>query len=406
MVDFYNQNPFLPGQVAGAIAPGGQIPGMPGAAPVPPQVAPPFTPAPPGPAPGAAPIQLQPQQTGFERAMNSPWAAMAFGGLNNLAAGLQNQPMQQDPFAAYQNAVARNAELALRQRAENRTQRTADQKADPFFEYEEARRRGLIPEEMSLAEFERMGLKGLAAPSSQREWEYYSSLSEDDKKAYLEMKRSGSTFGGPAGSTRYRGAGGGVEELTTPEEMIAGEEELTEAEVRAKARAETDAAFVDLMDTGGYDELEQSLQDTENLLAEIEGGGMQATGPLEGMWSQFMGDPDTARLRAQSVLQTLKNLQITNLAPVTEKELQLVQDIYANIDRDPAQNIALLRQAADMLRRKMEIIERKGKYFTQKGTLSGYGTTRFAPKEPAGNTDTAPKPTRRWNPETRSFEDL
>jgi len=384
----FNQNPFYlsPEEEQRRRMPGGfGSAGMPMAAPS-------VATAPMAPVPSSAaaspmvsrgtPPPMASPQTGLDRAMASPYAAMAMQGLQNLAGYRTGQMPQTDPFTAYQTAVARNAELAIRRRQDARTQAQEDRAADPGYEYNKLVEQGLIdPKEISFVDFQRLGLAGVAAPSSQREWEYFSSLSEDDQKAYLDMKRSGATFGGPAGSTSYRGAGGNVEQLTTPDEMIEGERKLTRAQEMEKAQAETDAAFVDLLDTGGYDELESSLQDTRALLAEIKGGGMQATGPLEGAWSQFMGDPDTARLRAKSVLQTLQNLQITNLAPVTEKELALVQDIYANIDRDPEQNIALLEQAADMLERKLKILEKKGIYFNQNQTLRGYGTQRFAPKD-------------------------
>jgi hypothetical protein len=162
------------------------------------------------------------------------------------------------------------------------------------------------------------------------------------------------------------------------QDMLAGEAGASE---RGKRIAQTDADFTDFADSGQIEELEGQIESTRSLLDEIRGGGFQNTGPLEGIWSQFWGDPETARLRAKSILRTLQNLQITNLAPVTEKELALVQDMYANIDRDPEQNIAILQDALEMLERKMEIVNRKGRYFYDKGTLRGFGTSRFAPEE-------------------------
>jgi len=97
----------------------------------------------------------------------------------------------------------------------------------------------------------------------------------------------------------------------------------------------------------------------------------------------FFGDPQVAGLNMESTIQALENLKITNLAPVTEKEIEMIRDLYAGIGRDPEQNAQLLAQAEKMLTQKMELINKKGQYWADnEGTLRGYGTRRWSKSPP------------------------
>lgn len=368
MVDFYNQNPFmqnpfLPGQVAGVIAPGGQIPGMPGAAPVPPQAAPPFTPAPPRQAPGAAPMQLQPQQTSLSRAMNSPWAAMASAGMNNLMAGLRNQPAQQDPFAAYQAAVARNAELALRQRAEDRAQRTADQEADPFFEYEEARRRGLIPQDMTLQEYQRT----VQASGSNRPVKTWTG--ENGNMMYLDSNGNvvdTGVKGSPPGTEIVdRGGvpyvqetlpGGEIRMMPLDKWQELYRTETIESEAGAgeagKQGAQYDAEQVSeatgrIWDNQEAYRMAQEMRDVSQEFQTRLANNEIDTGLVQGWWMRTFGrgPAELAELEAESVMAVLKNLGITNLAPVTVQELQTVARLWADIMSSEEVNEGTLKRA-------------------------------------------------------------
>lgn len=116
---------------------------------------------------------------------------------------------------------------------------------------------------------------------------------------------------------------------------------------RARKEAELDRTlFYDLVNETGTSltAVQSGLNTTENLLSRMDNGEFSGTGPLVGQARDYMGDVGTAVLQAETVNQALLNLQITNLAPVTEKEIELIQKLYANINRTPEQNKAILRE--------------------------------------------------------------
>lgn len=372
----------------------------------------------------------QPQPSALEQALGSPSAAMAGSALQNLAnTSLKQYGAQVDPIQAYQQAIQQRAVLSQREQAlaqsaatEKRAQEEFDIAKDPGYKYRTLVKQGLIdPTTTSFVDFQRMGLsdQSSSVQKNYAQWlEVNPNATEEEKKAALDnIIRAPITYGMGAGSTAVTsgvspGTGGGV--LAGPEQVIANdaarEEAVAGANVRGRSIEEVDRAFVDMADSGGIDELENSLKSTNDLLAAIDSGAMSATGPLEGAWAMFVGDPETARLQAKSTLRTLQNLQITNLAPVTEAELKLVADMYANISRDPAQNIAILRDAAAMLQQKLDIINRKGSYYSEKGTLEGFGTQRWTKKDQpiplygAPGTPGEPPPPKTYNPVTGEFE--
>lgn len=315
--------------------------------------------------------------------LSNPGMAMAGAAINNMAAMRRGQAPQQNPFAELAAARNRNEMLQQqrwnmvngRQRILDLQAKRAQQQLDPFFEYEEFRRR--YPEQaegMTFEDFQRLGLKGVAAPSSQREWEFYSSLPPEQQKQFMDLKRSGYGYEGPAGSRYYRGAGGGVETLVTPDDAIAGEERLTRTTELAQAQAEQDAQFRTA--AAGLPAMEGALADTIALRDAIRSGEYQKTGFFEGRFMRF-NDEETAKLAAKQVMQTLKNLQITNLAPVTEKEIQLIEDLYASVLKNPAANVGALEAAIEMMQGKIAGINQMGQYFVNNGnTLRDFGISQ------------------------------
>lgn len=320
-------------------------------------------------------MQLQPQQTGFDRAMNSPWAAMAFGGLNNLAAGLQNQPMQQDPFAAYQNAVARNAELALKQRAEDRAQRTADQEADPFYEYEEARRRGLIPMDMSLRDYQRtVQSSGSNRPVKTWTGENGNMMYLDANGAVVDTGVKGSPPGteivdrGGVPYVMQTLPGGEVSMMTLDEFQKQYRSETIEGEAgageRGKQGAQYDQRQVDEATARIWDNQEayrmaQEMRDVSEEFQTRLANNEIDTGLLQGWFMRTFGrgPAELAELESESVMAVLKNLGITNLAPVTVQELQTVARLWADIMSSEEVNEGTLRRAIARANRLMGNIQ-------------------------------------------------
>jgi chromosome condensin MukBEF ATPase and DNA-binding subunit MukB len=167
----------------------------------------------------------------------------------------------------------------------------------------------------------------------------------------------------------------------------------TRAEVRTKALETNNAEIRNAIGTP-YDEATTMLENTRDLRKQIESGQFQKTGVFEGPMAKMMGDPEAARLQAQAIGQALKNLQITNLAPVTEAEIALIQELYAGIGSDPEQNVQILLEAEKMLQQKLDQIDKVATYYANNNdSLEGYGMSRYR-KAPGGDTPKISGPAR------------
>lgn len=95
------------------------------------------------------------------------------------------------------------------------------------------------------------------------------------------------------------------------------------------------------------------LERTSGLLADFESGKFDKnTGPLIGRIKQYY-DPDVAVLRMQAINEAVANLQVANLSPVSEYELQLMQQMSANPYMTAEQNKAILRKLQEIQGRKV-----------------------------------------------------
>lgn len=119
--------------------------------------------------------------------------------------------------------------------------------------------------------------------------------------------------------------------------------------------------------------LRDALRETQELTKAIESGQFTETGPFESLYKKYT-NKETAQLHAKSITKALENLQITNLAPVSNFELDLIADLYANIGNDPAANLGILKEAEALLTRKLNLLNKKRGYWMEnEGTLKGYG---------------------------------
>lgn len=146
----------------------------------------------------------QPDQ--FDAFMNSPYAAMAFQGLSNLAAGMQNRVPQTDPFTAYQAAVATQAQQRIRERMdqraqaqEMRAQQTHERDMDPFADFDSVISRfglqGAPMEEQMAAyrQFKLSGTKGVdpgAHAKSMALWQQYNPKRPDETAEQYSERQS------------------------------------------------------------------------------------------------------------------------------------------------------------------------------------------------------------------------
>ena len=92
-----------------------------------------------------------------------------------------------------------------------------------------------------------------------------------------------------------------------------------------------------------------AIEQTEEILRKYESGQLD-TGPWQGLLVKMgLGDKETGELNAQAIYQGLLNLQITRLTPVTEKELQLISELWASAFQRPEQAQGALTAAMERL---------------------------------------------------------
>ena len=213
----------------------------------------------PAPAQPAMPYMAQQQSPAL-----SPNYAMTMQALENMANMRSSMPATMSPMQAYQNSAMvleqqriRNQQLQMRR--EQQMQEKERQKAlarlselkiqqtqqdmDPFYEYEEFRRRYPDQSEgMTYKDFALLGLKGTDAPSAVREYQFFQGLSDDEKERFLNIKRAGGFYDLPGGGKGYRLPGGDREVLVTPEEAITGAGDLAGTKARETAIGSVEGA--------------------------------------------------------------------------------------------------------------------------------------------------------------------
>lgn len=195
-------------------------------------------------------LPAPPPTQGLSGFLGSPHYAAAMADLNNIASmqagGMPSQNsamvLEQQRMRNHQLQMLRMNQLQERERqkalarlSELKIQK-AEQDIDPFYQYEEFRRR--YPEQsegMTYKDFALLGLKGTDAPSAVREYQFFQGLSEAEKERFLNIKRAGGFYDLPGGGKGYRLPGGDREVLVTPEEAIAGAGDLAGTKARATA---------------------------------------------------------------------------------------------------------------------------------------------------------------------------
>lgn len=125
----------------------------------------------------------------------------------------------------------------------------------------------------------------------------------------------------------------GFEPPRSPEQAGATEEAKAWRRMRPETIANVNQS---LMDT------QTQLQNTSRLLKEFESGKYdKQTGPLRGLITRWYS-PEVAELRMQNINSRLRNLQVTNLAPVSNVEMRLMDALYASPNLTKEQNIQIL----------------------------------------------------------------
>jgi hypothetical protein len=365
--------------------------------------------------------------------LSSPSYGMGMQALNNIGALRNNQPqLYQDPHAVYREMVNQRALLnlhpqmqRLREAQEERLRgqearmvRAEEREMNPAWEYEALQEGGFISPEMTFEEYEtKFGRRAADDPSAVREWRYYSSLPEADKAAYLQMKRASQLV--PFGGGEQGVVGPGNVTAPLPGGPTAEGFGAREGIVAASREAGTQAAQTDADQVNAglesawaantsYGDAQVMLDESQRFLDMLESGDVD-TGILPAaLYNIFgIGTEELAAMDNEGIMQTLRNLGITNLAPVTEREFAEVAKLWATIAREETPNKGSIKQAMRRTKRLMSRMEndvlKEAQRVRQYGGESAYADMlatnpllqRVLAKETQGAANEEPAPRRR-----------
>lgn len=346
------------------------------------------------------------QQGGMNGFLGSPGMAMASQAANNISALRRNQVPNRTPVEAFseghrRNQLVENQRLQLmmqQQAADLRTRQTNQQMgiagskekrdANPMYDFDQfVERRGIadLPYDQQLGqfnEFQVAAMKTATDPAGVREYQFFQGLSDDAQSEYLGLKRAGQKYTTGAGGTRIVGPDGSVTVLEGDDSAISGAARAEGATADASNSSKYDWEQVSAATESLYsaeqaydlaDGMRASSQKYLDMLESNDPAAALETGPIDAfLFNVFgVGTEELAQMDADSIETTLQNLQITNLAPVTENELRQVGKMWANIARQETPNKGVLRRAIAKSEQVMRKIERDAK--TQGSRLETFG---------------------------------
>lgn len=137
--------------------------------------------------------------------------------------------------------------------------------------------------------------------------------------------------------------------------------ETTQATERTADNAQFRATAIGNLQQSSAEEtiLQGALDTSESFLERIESGDLEgATGMVSGFFSQLgFGPEPLGDLDAEQVRMTLSHLGITNLAPVTVREIMMVNQMWAAASAGKKINIGRLKNSIRNIRRAMKDLE-------------------------------------------------
>ena len=132
------------------------------------------------------------------------------------------------------------------------------------------------------------------------------------------------------------------------------------------------------------DDFEIALEHTKEIADLIESGELGEDNPLIGMVTQ-MFDSSAAYLATEAIAAALQNLQIVNLAPVTEKEFAEIKKMFADIAAGRPANVGRMKSAIGRIERALKVAQRKIARREKRYTLNELrGVSEAAPVGPTG----------------------
>src|SRR3990167_6939114 len=169
-------------------------------------------------------------------------------------------------------------------------------------------------------------------PSSVREWEYYKSLSDEEKKLFLEVKRNPNILN-LGGAMAVRAPGGGIGEsynvTPKPQDMPAFRAEQTRAQEQAKA---------DVTASADVDKKSVKASAMEDYITEAEGMLKDASGSLFGtglaMGKSAVGISDKST-KANQQLKLISGWMVSNVprmeGPQSDFDVQNYREMAATV---------------------------------------------------------------------------
>jgi hypothetical protein len=308
-----------------------------------------------------------------------------------MAANRTAQRQYQQDYNRYQQAVPQLAatNLALEQKQSAHGMGLNPNTPESYQKYILAQQSGFQGSYNDfLQQQARLGI-GDRRTANRKDWEYMMSLPPDQRAMFLNhfVDAPGGRASRAGVDVRPDGQGGfevfvpSIGDYVPADEsmMAMAQQEVGTGKGRVErfnqsqvAAGEVDDQFQTEMQTH-IPKVQDSYDGLLELRSAIESGQYDdKMGFLQGRYKGYT-DRDAAQLAAKSVLQALNNLQIVNLAPVTEKEIAMVKQMGLDIVRDPQANLGALDEMINRLEKVLRSAGEQQDYFDAHGSLEGYG---------------------------------
>jgi hypothetical protein len=328
----------------------------------------------------------QQQARGMQGAINSPYAAMANQGMNNMSALRRGQVPNTSPTQAYQQQIVAQATANQQKKINDLKIQGAEQNLDSFYKYKQFQKE--FPDQaegMSYQDFQRINLRGIDSTSQiknlERLQQLNPNLSDEDAIQFFEdAVRAPKVFQLGGGGVAQTGGPAGQRTLVEPSQGTARNVNEAGLTTRAQETEKTNAGQVREALTGSsqartaYDLSKQLKGVTQEYIDKFEGPTPPDTGFIPGMMANVFGVGTEALgdMSAQTIEAAMQNLGLANLAPVTEQEFAAVMRLWADISNSEELNLGSLKNALKRTERLQSLINNDLIY--NAGLMEEYGS--------------------------------
>jgi len=230
---------------------------------------------------------------------------------------------------------------------------------DPFYEYEQAKSRGYFApnegetEDQAFRRYTQERFKNQGQSVYSERMGDLSNLmgGNRDMATKLEAGLLETRKSDDGTEYVYDKASGQITTLVTPAQIAQGKALIAGTETRASSDAEANAKFranaiTSLDDSTAQAQLLTNVRDvTEDWLNKFESGDVD-TGLINGLFAEIgIGPEEMGSLDYDTTRQKLANLGITNLAPVTVREIMMISKMWADQSAGKDINVGRLKAA-------------------------------------------------------------